>query len=449
VDESLSRTGGKAVLLGEAEDVQGVDFAIVRGGVIAGKVTDADGRPLIEERINVVPEEQGNRGQPQAVVARFQTDDRGIYRIYGIPAGRYRIFVGLAEDDPYYSTRIGRVAYKRTYYPDATDPTKAKLIEVNEGSEAPNIDITVGRSLPTFAASGKVVDGETGQPLSGLRFGLRRVVGDREGGFVEGMGAMSNSRGEFRMDNVTPGKYAIFIAGQPDSEVRAEASYFEIVDQDVTGVLVKTAKGLSVSGMVVLDGAYDKSVFAKLAELRVQAYVRSEISGSGQVGSINPDGTFRIGGLLPGTANFWLSADRGRRQSNFNLLRVERDGVVQKHGLEIKPGEQVTGVKLVVGYGAGVVLGEVQFLNGELPAGGRVDLWLKKANDAEANTRPYNIDSRGHFRIEGVAPGDYDLHVNAYLPSGRMVPSKQSISVTEGAVNVVVILDLKPRELTQ
>ena len=87
---------------------------------------------------------------------------------------------------------------------------------------------------------------------------------------------------------------------------------FEIIDQDVTGVLVKTVKGLSVSGTVVLDGPHDKNVFARLAELNVQAYVRSEISGSGQVADpINPDGSFRIGGLLPGTANFWLARQGG------------------------------------------------------------------------------------------------------------------------------------------
>lgn len=449
-DENISRSGGKSVLLAEGEDVQGVDFSLVRGGVITGKVTDADGRPIIEERITVVPDGQGNQGQPQVVLGRFQTDDRGIYRIYGIPAGRARIFVGLAEEDPYSSTRIGRANYKRTYYPDTTDPNKAKLIEVNEGMEVTNIDITVGRSLPTFTASGKVVDGETGKTIPGLRFGLRRMVGDREGGFVEGMGAFSDGRGEFRMENVTPGKYAIFIAGQGGSEVRAEASYFEIVDQDVTGVLVKTVKGLSVSGTVVLEGSNDKSVFAKLAELRVQAYVRNEISGSGQVAPINPDGSFRVGGLLAGNANFWLTAERGRRQVNFNILRVEREGVVQRHGLEIKPGEQVTGVKLVVSYGAGIVRGEVQFLNGPLPAGGRVDVSLRKVTDTVANGRPSSVDSRGHFQIEGVSAGDYDLHVNAYVPGRPQISTKQSLSVSDGAVSdVVVIMDLKPgREMT-
>ncbi len=378
VDENISRAG-KLLLLAEGEDVQGIDFSLVRGGVITGKVTDPEGRPVVEERLTIVPDDQGNyRGQRQVVAGRFQTDDRGVYRIFGIPAGRFRIFVGLAEDDPASPTRLGPVAYKRTYYPDTTDSNKAKLIEVSEGAEATNIDITVGRSLPTFAASGKVVDGETGQPISGLRFGLRRMVGGSEGGFVEGMGALSNSRGEFRMENVTPGKYAIFILAQAGSEVRAEASYFEVVDQDVTGVLVKTVKGLSVSGSVVLDGPYEKSVLAKLAELQVRAYVASEISGSGQDAPINPDGSFRVGGLLAGKANFWLAAKDQRRQVNFHILRVERDGSIQRQGVEIKPGEQVSGVKLLVSYGTGIIRGEVQFLNGPLPAGGARERLGKK-----------------------------------------------------------------------
>jgi hypothetical protein len=271
------------------------------------------------------------------------------------------------------------------------------------------------------------------------------MVGDQEGGFVEGINAVSNSRGEFRLENVTPGKYGLFIAAQAGSETRADATYFELVDQDVTGVLVKTLKGLSVSGAVVLDGAYDKSVFAKLAELRVRAYVRSEISGSGQDSPINLDGSFRIGGLLAGTANFWLGTQNGRQPVNFTIVRVERDGVLQRQGLEIKAGEQVSGVKLVVSYGTGTIRGEIQFLNGDLPAGGRLDVWMKKISETESNARPYTVDSRGHFLIEGAAPGSYDLHVNAHVPGRPIISAKQSVSISEGSnSDVVVILDLNP-----
>ena len=447
-DQLLSRSRGKSLLLAEGEDVQGCDFSLVRGGVITGKVTDADGQPVIEERLTIVSEAQANaRDQtfPPGVSGGFQTDDRGIYRIYGIPAGRYKISVGLAEENSYLPVRFGRVAYKRTFHPNATDSDDAKVIEIAEGTEATNIDITVGRNLPSFAASGKVVDGETGQPVKGLRFGLRRMVNDREGNFVQGIFAASNSQGDFRLENVTPGKYAVFIAPQAGSEVRADAAFFEVIDQDVNGLLLKTLKGLSVSGTVVLDGTYDKSVFAKLAQLRVRAYVRNELSGSGQESPINSDGSFRVGGLVAGTANFWLGVVQdGRPPVSFAIVRVERDGVVQPHGVEIKTGEQVSGVTLVVSYGTGTIRGEVKWENGLLPPGARVNLWLKKLSDTESNVGPYNLDSRGHFLIEGLAAGSYEINVNANVPGRRTLSVKQPISVTEGTVSdVVVVLDLK------
>jgi hypothetical protein len=135
---------GKMLMLAEGEDVQGIDFSLVRGGVIAGKVTDADGRPVIEERLTIVPEGQDNRNPRMSApvfAGGFQTDDRGVYRIYGTPAGRYKIFVGAADHEYSPGVRFGRIAYRRTFYPDAAEAEDAKVIEVSEGSEATNIDI--------------------------------------------------------------------------------------------------------------------------------------------------------------------------------------------------------------------------------------------------------------------------------------------------------------------
>lgn len=449
LDLFSSRGRGKTLLLAEGEDVQDIDFSLVRGGVITGKVTDADGRPVIEERLTIVPQEQANPGGQMLapfIAGAFQTDDRGIYRIYGIPAGRYRISVGVADEERSPNVRFGRVAYKRTFYPSATDPADARVIEVTEGSEATNIDITVGRNLPSFTASGKVVDGETGQPVIGLRFGLQRIVNGRDAEFTNIFTA-SNSQGEFRLESITPGKYVAFIYSRPGSEVRADAVPFEVIDQDVTGLLVKTIKGLTITGTVVLDGTYDKSVFAKLAQLRLQAYVRDEPanSGSWQESPINADGSFRMDGLGPGTANFSLRSEDRSPLVTFAILRVERDGIVQPRGVEIKAGEQTTGVKIFASYGTGSIRGEVTLENGPLPPGGRVVVWIKKLGDTESTFRPYNLDSRGHFLIEGVAAGSYELNVNANIPGRRAPPTaKQPIDVSEGTVtDVVVSLDLK------
>jgi hypothetical protein len=446
-DSLVSRARAKTLLLAEGEEVQGIDFSLVRGGVIAGKVTDADGRPVVEERLTLVPVYQEN--QPSQIMASgsgFQTDDRGMYRIYGLAAGRYKIFVGVAEDNPSPPMGFGRASYRRTFHPDATDPDDAKVVEISEGAEATNIDITVGRSLPAFSASGKIVDGETTQPLTGLRMGLQRV-NNNNSPIMMGPYSATNGLGEFRLENLTPGKYSVFILPQPGTEVRADAMTFEIVDQDVTGLLVKTTKGLTITGTVVVDGTFDKSVMEKLTQLRLSVFVRSESESSvfSQESPINLDGSFRVGGLAPGIASFSLR-DPGHRLINFAVLRAERDGIVLPRGVEIKAGEQVTGVKIIVSYGTGSIRGEVKLENGPLPPNGRIVVWIKKPGDTNPYYRPYNLDSRGHFLIEGVPAGSYELNVNGNIPGRRAPPSvKQPIEVADGTVSdVVVTLDLKP-----
>lgn len=440
------------LMLAEGEQVQGIDFSLVRGGVIAGKVTDADGRPVIEERLTIVPEGQDNRDRQMSLpvfAGGFQTDDRGVYRIYGIPPGRYKIFVGAADKEYSPGVRFGRIAYQRTFYPDAAEADGAKVIEVTEGSEATNIDITVGRSLPSFAASGTVVDGETGQPVIGLRFGLRRLLKDGEVQVI-GISAASNSKGQFRLENIMPGKYAVFIAPQPSNEMRADGVPFEVIDQDVTGLLLKTFQGLTITGTVVLEGTYDRSASAKLAQLRLQAYVRDESNNSSwQESMINTDGSFRIGGLGPGTANFSLRAPDRSPPATFAIVRVERDGVVQRRGVELKPGERSGDIKIIVSYGTGSIRGEVKLENGPLPADARIMIWIKKLDATEPTFRSYNVDSRGHFLIEGVAAGSYEVNVNATIPGRRVSPrANQTIDVSEGtASDIVLTLDLNPVEL--
>src|SRR5262249_27360977 len=81
----------KSVTLDEGESRDDVDIALVRGGVITGRVTNAEGMPLILGRLHL--QSMGEKGRLIPVwesdFRMFQTDDRGVYRIYGLSAGRY------------------------------------------------------------------------------------------------------------------------------------------------------------------------------------------------------------------------------------------------------------------------------------------------------------------------------------------------------------------------
>ncbi|HLN99064.1 MAG TPA: carboxypeptidase-like regulatory domain-containing protein [Pyrinomonadaceae bacterium] len=439
------RMNGKTLILAEGEDVSNIDFSLMRGGVITGKVTDADGRPVIEERIIILSELQTReRGQPPILSNQFQTDDRGIYRLYGIPAGRYKIAVGLADDGSP-NQRFGRVAYKRAFYPNATAFEDAEVVEVSEGTEVTGVNITVGRNLPGFAVTGKVIDGETGQPLGGLRFALRAMATD--GYSVTGGAAVSNTQGEFRMENITPGKYSVMLVPQLGSEVIADSVPFEVVDQDVMGLLIQTTKGASITGTVVVEGGTnDKSLASKLERLRVSVYVRSENSnmGFGRNSTINADGSFHISGISAGTANFYLSQQDRSLLSTFSILRLERDGIALPRQIEIKSGENVTGVRLVLSYSTGSIRGTINVENGPLPQGANLVVSIRKLEDTGSGYRTYRVDARGRFLIEGLAAGNYELYVTVNAAGRRSSPTKQLINVSEGAViNVDVTVDLK------
>ena len=141
---------GQTVVLGEGESVDGIDFALVRGGVITGKVTDADGRPVVEQSVRLISAEtQTNPRGPVYSFSGVQTDDRGIYRMFGLAAGRYKVSAGQGEDG-FYMTTSGRASYKQTFHPDVTDVSKATIVEVTEGGEASNVDIALGRASQTY-----------------------------------------------------------------------------------------------------------------------------------------------------------------------------------------------------------------------------------------------------------------------------------------------------------
>jgi hypothetical protein len=74
------------------DTIDGIDFTLVPGGVVTGRVTDSDGRPVIEQTVNLLMQNVNattQRGGPAfAGAGSFRTDDRGGYRKYCVPPGQ-------------------------------------------------------------------------------------------------------------------------------------------------------------------------------------------------------------------------------------------------------------------------------------------------------------------------------------------------------------------------
>lgn len=435
---------GRRVVISEDEHVEGMDFELVRGGVITGKVTDVDGRPAIEESIYLLAVDQPNQSGTH-ISQTVRTDDRGIYRMFGIRPGHYKVSNGL--DDSFYPVSgRGRPAHRPTFYPDATDVTKATVIEIGEGTEATRIDITLGSVFQGYSVNGRVVD-EREKPVANLPIILSRItvidVNDTLGSGVW-TGVSSDKQGEFRLENLPSGKYSISIQPLPETDLRAMPVTFDVLDQDVTGLVVKTANGASLAGIVALEGVKDSGLAANFQQTYIELSLSHENnSSSSQSVQIRPDGSFHVGGLEAGIARF--SVESTGTVKGLSVSRIEREGVAQPNGIQIQNGEHINGIRLVLTRRNGSVRGVVNLTNGKLPANGRLFLQLTGTSDPSRRMQSAEIDSRGHFLIEGLAAGDYELSIFAYVPgsSQRLPNTKQPVTVSDGAeTEVVVTLDL-------
>ena len=426
---------GRTIIIGKDETVENVDIPLLRGGVITGKVTDSEGRPVIEEEVSLHPVEvpRGIYQLPMGV----STDDRGVYRIYGLPPGKYRVSAGTGDFLP-----RGRGGfYKLTFHPTAVDVSQASIIDVTEGSEATNVDITFGRIPVKYSAHGRILDGKTGQPLPNVRYGVKQFLNEQGGSYTTS-GAQSNTAGEFKLENLSPGKYAVFILPSLDSDRRADWVHFEVIDRDITGLIVRTSTGASVSGVVVLEGTDDKALHAKLRELRLHVDVGgADSSGVGENPSnIGQDGSFRVGALAAGTLRFSLS-NHGR----FQIVRVERDGIVYPSGIRIKDGDQIAGVRVVLNYGSGTIRGAVKLEGGTQPPNSVLSVSFRKlGEDPQSFTsipRATRVDARGQFFVEGLIPGTYEMTGAVYILGTRRAfrSSKQQVVVGDGVVTTVTL----------
>ncbi|MEK6301872.1 MAG: carboxypeptidase-like regulatory domain-containing protein [Acidobacteriota bacterium] len=467
---SAIKNQNESLMLDEGENIEGIDLEIRPGGVITGRVTEANGRPMIDVTVGLPPS------------WKAKTDDRGMYRAYGLPPGRYKVSVARNPMDG------SQVDFPKTYYPSVTNESKAETVEVATGAEVTNIDIKVKRPskdiTKTYAVTGRIVNAETGSPLPKVDLICQEkpnLEDNQDVDFAELFScvAESDSKGEFRMDGLPPGKYKIEAYTKSDSPWYGKELAFEISNADIKGLEIRVHRAGSIGGVVVLEGANDPATIARLSPLRISASPADAFTETS-----NKDGSFRLTGVKPGSHSIRIHSVS--TSEDLEIIGIERDGVrldkveeivegieVRDREIEVGPGENVSGVRVVVAWYQGVVRGQIKIEGGTLPKGARLNLWAIPANKLKQDgSWPYNrtlaflsqmrtgsMDARGRFVIERLPPGEYGIILDAYLtPLKNDVVIEPSltltriISLTEGAeVEITLVLDLskKPQEKQQ
>ncbi|MDT5268890.1 MAG: hypothetical protein QOH49_1076 [Acidobacteriota bacterium] len=445
---------GQPLTIVAGEEVKDIDFKMEAGGVITGRVTDADGNPVVAEPVFMTPVEESTWPPRFNFDQRDQmTDDRGVYRLFGLPPGRYRVSVGRADGSGAISYSR-RKLFRRTFYPDATEQAQARIVEVKSGIEATDVDIAVGRALKTYKVAGRFVTADTSQPIANIPVGFSTM--DAQGRRFGGTGGVTttNARGEFQTEGLAPGHYAVYASnmfGQEAIEFYSDPVNFEVADADVSGLLVKLKRGASVSGVVTIEGVADRAAAAQmLAAVRVYPFVEVNRQQMGMPGparqvNVNADGTFQARGLTPGKLRLGILNEAVK---GLTTTRVELNGANVIRGFDITEGEQVTGVRIVMTYGTATLVGQTTYVNGTPPAGARIMVTASLVGQPQggSTSRSVEVDARGFFRLEGMPAGEYDViaFVFAFGPGRPHRSETQRVVLGDGGeAKVTPVIDFK------
>lgn len=453
---NASKESGQGVNVAEGETITKIDFALVRGGVVTGRITDSEGHPLIGERVSIVTKDSTADAGPQMAMlggSKNQTDDRGVYRVYGLGPGSYKVSVGQAASagGAVSIMGMGGSQYVKTFYPGVQEEAKATIIEIKEGTEVKDVDISVGKPGSGFSVSGRVIDSDSGNPVANVFIGHSSVnESDQQMGAMNFTGNRADANGRFKLEGLRPGRYSVytFAAGQENTSY-SEPVQFDISDSDVTGIEIKVRPGATINGVAVIENNSDPAVASLLETVSLYAFIQQKglAAPSFGQGKIGPDGSFHIVGLAPGKARIGIQGFP-TSPKGLMLVRTEHEGMEQPDGIEVAAGAQINGVRLLFAYGTGSVRGEVKFEAGSPQDGRSIEVILQSAPGASRRlNRPAEVDGRLHFVLENIPPGTYELVVLSVSPAqgGKPGPSdqllKQTVTIANGVelkVNLVV-----------
>lgn len=421
---------------------------MVKGGVITGRVSSVDedgltGAQVSVQRVGGISGEVitansqfgGSFGRPNG------TDDRGVYRIYGLMPGSYLVRALKRTDggntnfnfNPGGGPQGGgapQVSTPRiapTYYPSAPRDT-AGIVTVRAGEEVSGIDIRL-RNDYGYTVSGRVISrgqdaedpdvlvmlnlaGQTGQPGATV---MSTVQSNREE--IRGPIARGGANAGFSFSTVPDGEYELTARninrrGDPEPESAAPPRKISVRGADIGGIELVMAPLASIDGRLSIEknaavAACPMPRAYTIGETLVSArrdgsasWVRDQApstAGEFRFGGLDA-GTYRLKVNLPGD-NWYVKGVRSAANPNLS-----------KSGIVVKGGQRVSGVTAVVTDGAASISGQLTKGGGEKLAGNqKVHVFPAETEAADNQLRFADVTTKGDgsFVVKNLAPGKY------------------------------------------
>ncbi|HJR60557.1 MAG TPA: carboxypeptidase-like regulatory domain-containing protein [Vicinamibacterales bacterium] len=248
-------TRPKPIELADGQRVDNVDVALQRTGVIAGRVTDAEGGPAARVQVGawrVLP------GTEPSQAGSAQTDDLGQFRLFNLAPGDYFVMANPPHGGSQADVEGESVGFAPTYAPGTPVRSEAMRLRVARGAQV-SADIRLVETR-VYSVSGTIVSSR-GEPLSHSSVMLMRAEGS-----APTFGTGVSPAGAFTIHNVPPGAYELVaryaparapgtVVDGPEQGQEFASVKIEVGTMDVDGVVLVTRPGATVTGEIVFEDA--------------------------------------------------------------------------------------------------------------------------------------------------------------------------------------------------
>lgn len=413
-----------------------------RGGSITGRITYAEGDPAINVPVTILRKKDDRlirfitSFSPSALMG-FKTDDRGIYRIAGLPPGEYIVGAiepygpnSTVEDYSEYSL-FGKGSLSTSYYQNETNPRQATPVKVEAGQEATEINITLVERA-TYTISGTVVARQGRAPVR-ARVSIQPRSEDSQNPFLEsGQGTPTDAAGRWSIPNVPDGAYIIIVdpiredyteTEETDVPVGVSAQSTQssrrpqrpptpaytrrqqdvtVSGADLSGIVIELSEGGRIQGTVAVEG--NKKFLQGGANILLVAMGGKSMFE--KYGSIQEDGKFIFDAVPPGEFYLYLPG----AGEEYYIKAMSAGGTdLLREPLKVGQGTNIDNVAITVSSEVATLTGRVLSSEDGKPVRG-ASVLVVPADPARwrfVNAFLYgSTDGAGAFKVTG-APGAY------------------------------------------
>ena len=308
---------GTPIVLADGQKVADAVIRLPPAAAISGVVLDEFGQPA--SALVGAQRRRLQNGVPVFVDSGMTTatDERGSYRLSGLPPGEYVVSAyrtgfmvaaprqltdaevndALRGNLPSQAPLGPPVRFAPSYYPGTPRRADASVISLSVGDERAGVDFRV-EPVATLRVEGSVVTADGQVPASATVI-LATAAGSSSMGTA--FSSRVNPNGRFSIFNAPPGSYILNCVASGPQAGQFAVMPLELSGVDQTGIQLVLRPPMSMTGRVAFDGG---SAIPALNGFTVPFKSMLAASGGGSaqvsVGLTDAKGTFNIQRISPG-----------------------------------------------------------------------------------------------------------------------------------------------------